>query len=71
MSIQQYRSKTPEPEPLLVTRGQAAKLINRSTSSIIRYEKLGLLEPIKFAKGRSAHVLYRKSDILKLINGRP
>jgi hypothetical protein len=57
------------PSSLLVPRKEGARLLSRSTDSMRRLEQAGLLRPVRLDPGASAHVYYRKSDILRLVNG--
>ena len=67
-------NKTPNNEPSentekkeeFLTVDEAAKLLHRDRSSLWRWSKTGYLTPVKIG----AKILYRRSDIDKLLEGK-
>jgi hypothetical protein len=60
-----------EIQPLLVNRAQARKLLSVSTASLIRFEKLGVLRPVKLNRSSpSAQTFYAFADLVILASGR-
>jgi hypothetical protein len=60
-----------EIQPLLVNRAQARKLLSVSTASLIRFEKLGVLRPVKLNRSSpSAQTFYAFADLVVLASGR-
>ena len=59
------------PVPLLVNRKQARRLLgNIHGSTLWRWEKLGIIQPIRVnPNSRSAAVFYRMADILRIVGG--
>jgi hypothetical protein len=60
-------SSTSNPDDLL-TRKDAAALINYSISSIRRWERVGILPTLRTPSGR---VRYRRADVLAAVEPRP
>jgi hypothetical protein len=62
-------SKDEKSPPLLVSRKEAARLLGgTSTSTIRRFEKLGLLKGIRLNRRvANGQVFFRYTDLLKLI----
>ena len=58
----------PDPDQVLVTRKQAARMLACSESRIYRLEQEGLLKVVKFGGYRNARARYRKTDIEALAN---
>src|SRR4051812_16039632 len=56
--------------PLLYSREQAAKLLGGiSVATLIRYEAMGFLRPMRLNRSsRLSKVFYRRSDLLRFIN---
>jgi excisionase family DNA binding protein len=54
-----------EPEPLLISRPQAAKLLGVSDETIVRMGEDGTLEPVYLHS--SAHPRFRRSDVVDLV----
>ena len=52
---------------LLLTRKETAALLRRCTTTLRRYEIMGLLNPIRFADG---HPLYRAEEVEAIMRGR-
>jgi excisionase family DNA binding protein len=57
----------PGPEDLL-TRKEAAELINYSVSTVRRWDRVGILPQLRTATGR---VRYRRADVLAAAEARP
>lgn len=52
----------------LLTRKEAAELINYSVSTIRRWDRVGILPQLRTASGR---VRYRRADVLAAVEARP
>lgn len=57
------RSTQPEPT---IKRSSAARLIDKTTRTLVRYEALGILHPIKL---NCRAVVYRLAEVQKLLSG--
>jgi excisionase family DNA binding protein len=60
-------SDAPGPHDLL-TRKEAAELINYSVSTVRRWDRIGILPQLRTATGR---VRYRRADVLAAAEARP
>ncbi|MBX3458530.1 MAG: helix-turn-helix domain-containing protein [Planctomycetes bacterium] len=53
----------------LLTKDEAARLLNRSTRSVDRLVAIGRLQKLKIEAGDRGHCLFRKGDVLRVLIG--
>lgn len=64
--IAESNQHTPEPQPELVSRSEAARILGVHDDTIYRWSRRGLLNPVKLPSGISR---YRISELEAIKNG--
>jgi hypothetical protein len=57
-------------QPMMISREQAAKEAGYSIGTLIRWEQLGILRPVKTHPGRNARVRYWYHEFVRALEGR-